>query len=48
MFFMILFGEEKKKTKLERLYNKYNKRMFWEAYKVLSDKGLSEDAVSES
>ena len=48
MFLMTLFGEEKKRTKLEKLYHKHKKRMFWEAYKVLSDKSLSEDAVSES
>lgn len=37
-----------KKTKLEKLYYTYRQQMFQEAFSILEDKSLAEDAVSES
>ncbi len=37
-----------KKTKLENLYYTYRQSMFQEAFSILEDKSLAEDAVSES
>ena len=37
-----------RRSKLERLYYKYRDIMFAEAYKVLKEKNLAEDAVSEA
>ncbi len=34
--------------KIEKLYYKYRKLMFAEAYRILDDEALAEDAVSEA
>lgn len=47
MFYMTL-ENQKERTKVEQLYFEYRKLMYKEAYEVLRDKNLSEDAVSES
>ncbi len=46
MFFN--FYKRKEKSKLERLYDKYSRIMYIEAYRILNDKALSEDAVSDA
>ncbi len=46
--FFTAFGDNDNKTKLERLYYKHRNQMYWVAYRILSDKELAEDAVSES
>lgn len=47
MFFTIMQNEDDR-FKAERLYYKYRKLMYKEAYAVLNDRFLSEDAISES
>ena len=47
MIFM-LTEDEAKRTKIERLYNKYRNMMFYVANNILHDEFLAEDAVQQS
>lgn len=47
MFYTVI-QDEKDRTKVEKLYYQYRKLMYKEAYAILEDKTLAEDAVSES
>lgn len=47
-FYMSMIDTEENKTKLELIYEKYHKLMFYIAYKILKDNPLSEDAVHDS
>lgn len=46
--FYAAIQNEKDRTKVEKLYYEYRKLMYKEAYAILDDKTLAEDAVSES
>lgn len=46
--FYAAIQNEKDRTKVEKLYYEYRKLMYKEAYAILEDKTLAEDAVSES
>lgn len=44
----MLFSINNESKKIEKLYYKYRKLMFAEAYQILDDEALAEDAVSEA
>lgn len=46
--FLLLTGNENDRSKAERLYEQYRYLMYSEAYKILQDKHLAEDAVQQS
>lgn len=48
MCLVMMIEDVDNRCKVERLYDAYGKNMFWEAYGILRDRRLAEDAVHES
>ena len=46
--FLLIIENEDNRLKAERLYEQYRYLMFSEAYEILQDKSLAEDAVQQA